>query len=94
MYPYHQVIARYQSWIEFYVVDARRLPSGRALCQVTVLVPSTMAWTMVMDLYFELMECMHQTALHELVGDLGCESPSDRDVVFTALVKPVRAAQP
>lgn len=94
MYPYHQVLARYNSFVEFYVVDARTLPSSRPLVQLTVLVDRNVSWTIVMDLYFELMECMHQTALHELAADLGHECPSDRDVVFTTLVKPMVQVQP
>lgn len=94
MYPYHDVLSKHRTVVEFYVVDARRLPSGRALVQLTVLVPRYVPWPSVLNLYFELMECMHQTALHDLASDLGVESPGDRDVLFTVLVKPEAVPEP
>lgn len=94
MYPFHTVLHSADIFVEFYVVDVRTLPSGRALVQLTVLVDPDSPTFIYMGLFRRLNDCMEQPQLRRLAEDLGSTADLNRVISFSVLVLPVGGIAP
>lgn len=94
MYPYHSVLDKFGSLVKFYVVDAIRLPSGRAQVRLTVLMDAETTYETIDYCYELLWDCIGQSQLRDLCIDIGVDADIDRPISFCVTVRHFRTVQP
>lgn len=93
MFRFHTILADYTPLVKAYVLDARPLPSGRPLVQLTVLVHPETSGMLIQQIYHRLnFQMSGNPELVEIAANFGIEAPG-RVTVFTCLVKRLETPQ-
>lgn len=87
MRQFHTILEQYTPLVEGYVLDARRLLSGRADVQLTVLVHRETSTYLFNQIFVRLTMCENQAELRDIAADFDLEDTWGEYINFSVQVK-------